>query len=239
MKALLHFALQLAGYDIHRFRPAAFAEPQLAAALRVRACDLVLDVGANTGQFGLKLRAHGYTGRIISFEPLQEPRERLLQTSASDELWEIAERAAIGDRDGEVDVHVSANSYSSSVLDVLDTHLNTAPDSRYVGSERVPLRRLDRLALPYLRADTVVALKIDTQGYEDRVLDGATAILPRIACIELELSLHPLYAGQKLLPEMLERLRDLGFELRGAWPALVEPDTGRLLQVDAILLRSA
>jgi FkbM family methyltransferase len=239
MKSFLHRALQRFGYDVHRHHAGASAEAQLAAALRSRAFNLVLDVGANAGQFGLKLRGHGYRGRIVSFEPLEEPRRQLIETAAEDGLWEVAERAAIGDRDGEVEIHVSANSYSSSALDVLDTHLRTAPDSRYVGIERVPLRRLDGLDPPYLRPDSIALLKIDTQGYEDRVLDGAAGILPRIAGIQLELSLLPLYAGQKLLPEMLERLRSLGFALWGAWPALADTDTGRLLQVDAILFRPA
>jgi FkbM family methyltransferase len=239
VKALVHRALQLLGYDIHRFRPAASAEAQLVTALRTRGVNLVFDVGANAGQFGLKLRRHGYAGRIVSFEPLEKPRRQLLGAAARDGLWEVAERAAVGEHDSEVDVHVSANSYSSSVLDVLEAHLRTAPESRYVGIERVPLRRLDGLGPPYLRPDSVALLKIDTQGYEDRVLTGATSILPRIAGIQLELSLLPLYAGQKLLPEMLERLRSLGFALWGAWPALADTDTGRLLQVDAILFRPA
>lgn len=239
MKPLVHRALQLLGYDIHRFRPAAFPEPQLAAALRSGDVNLVFDVGANAGQFGLKLRQHGYGGRIISFEPLEEPRQRLIEAADADALWEVAERAAIGDRDGEIDIHVSANSYSSSALEVLDAHLRAAPDSRYVGSERVPLRRLDTVALPYLRPDAVAFLKIDTQGFEDRVLDGAARILPQIGGIQLELSVVPLYSGQKLLPEMLERLRSLGFALWGIWPVFVEPDTGRLLQVDATFFRSA
>jgi FkbM family methyltransferase len=238
VKALLHKALQHLGYDIHRFHSEAFPEAQLAFALRSRGFNLVLDVGANAGQFGLRLREHGYAGRIVSFEPLEAPRERLLAATARDGLWELAERAAIGDRDSEIDIHVSANSYSSSALEVLDVHLRTAPAARAVGTERVPLRRLDGIASAYLRPDSVTLLKIDTQGFEDRVLDGAAGILPRIAGIHLELSLVALYAGQKLFAEMLARLRDLGFEVWALWPAFVDAESGRLLQVDATLFRA-
>jgi hypothetical protein len=151
----------------------------------------------------------------------------------------VAERAAIGERDGEIDIHVSANSYSSSALDILDTHVRAAPESRYIGSERVSLRRLDFVATPFLRPDSVTFLKIDTQGFEDRVLDGAAGMLQRVAGIQMELSLVPLYSGQKLLPDMLGRVLALGFGLWGVWPALVEPESGRLLQVDATFFRSA
>ena len=116
MKSVLHRALQHLGYDIHRFHAAAYPEAQLARELHARGFDLVFDVGANAGQFGRKLRDNGYAGRIVSFEPLQAPRERLLAQAARDGRWEVAERAAIGERDGEIEIHVSSNSYSSSAL---------------------------------------------------------------------------------------------------------------------------
>jgi FkbM family methyltransferase len=237
MKRILHRALQRLGFDLHRHYSNANPEAQLATLLRTRGFDLVLDVGANAGQFGAKLRQRGYQGRIVSFEPLSQPHRQLAELAARDGRWEVAERSAVGERDGEIVIHVSANSYSSSALDMLESHLRAAPESRYVGEERVPLRRLDALAAPYLRADDVTLLKIDTQGFEDRVLAGASGILPRIAAVQLELSLVPLYAGQKLLPEMLEALRRWGFAPWGAWPELVEPATGRLLQLEMILDR--
>jgi FkbM family methyltransferase len=231
--------LRRLGYDAHHYIPVLSPSAQQTAILRSLGINLVLDVGANAGQFGAALREAGYAGRIVSFEPLDSARQLLLAASAADSAWEVAERAAIGGEDGEIEIHVSANSYSSSALDMLPAHLRSAPESRYVGSERVPLRRLDGIAGPYLRPDSVALLKIDTQGYEDRVLDGAAGMLTRVAAVQLELSVVPLYAGQKLLPEMLERLRGLGFSLWALWPAFVEPGSARLLQVDATFLRSS
>lgn len=230
--------LRRLGYDLHRHIPALSADAQRSAILGNQGVNLVLDVGANAGQFGLSLRASGYAGRIVSFEPLESARRILVAASAADERWEVADRAAIGHEEGELDLHVSANSVSSSALEMLDMHLRSAPGSRYVGVERVALRRLDALAAPYMRPDAAVFLKIDTQGFEDRVLDGAAGILPKVTAIQLELSLVPLYVGQKLLPEMLERLRVLGFSPWAFWPAFVEPESGRTLQVDATFVRS-
>lgn len=238
-KSLVRRMLRRLGYDAHRHIPVLSPSAQQAAIFRSRAINLVLDVGANAGQFGRALREAGYRGRIVSFEPLESARRQLLAASAADDAWDVAERAAIGAEDGEIDINVSANSFSSSALDMLPAHLRSAAESRYVGRERVPLRRLDGIAGAHLRADSVALLKIDTQGYEDRVLDGAAGILPRVAAIQLELSVVPLYAGQKLLPEMLERLRGLGFSLWALWPAFVEPGSARLLQVDATFLRSS
>jgi FkbM family methyltransferase len=238
MKRSLHRMLQRLGFDLHRYYPDAIAEAQLAGLLRARGFNLVLDVGANTGQFGIKLREHGYQGRIVSFEPLSQPYRQLAALAAGDGRWEVAERAALGEADGEIAIHVSANSYSSSALDMLESHLSAAPGSRYVGEERVPLRRLDGIAAPFLRPDSVTLLKIDTQGFEDKVLAGASGVLPDISAIQIELSLEPLYAGQKLLPEMLDSTRELGFAIWGAWPELLEPRTGRILQMEMILVRA-
>jgi FkbM family methyltransferase len=227
------------GYDVRPYQAHYFPDVQLTALLRSLKVNLVLDVGANSGQFGKSLREHGYAGRIVSFEPLEAARKGLLDATGGDPQWQVAERCAIGERDGVLDINVSQNSVSSSALQMLDAHLRTAPDSRYVATERVPLRRLDTCALQYLDAASVALLKIDTQGYEDRVLDGAAGILDRISTVQLEISLVPLYAGQRLFPEMLQRMLALNFEVWAMWPVLVDPDSGRLLQVDATFVRPA
>ena len=237
MRKTAHRLLRRLGYDILSVDVITLPDSQYAKLLRANRINLVLDVGANAGQFGQRLRQLGYRGRIVSFEPLQQARTSLQAVCSKDPDWLLAERAALGDRDGEIDVHVSANSESSSALEMLDAHLRSAPQSRYVGKERVPLRRLDGMARRYLTADSITLLKIDTQGFEDRVLAGAAGVLPHVAGLHLELSLVPLYAEQKLFAEMTALARTLGFEPWAIWPTFVDPGTGRLLQVDATFFR--
>jgi hypothetical protein len=81
-------------------------------------------------------------------------------------------------------------------------------------------------------------LKIDTQGYEDRVLRGAVELLPRAVGLQLEMSLVSLYEGQRRFDEMYVELVGKGFELWSMSPAFVDPRSGRLLQVDATFFRS-
>lgn len=199
--------------------------------------NLVFDVGANTGQFAKAIRGDGFNGRIVSFEPLIAAHEQLVASSKKDPLWEVAPRGAIGSENGEIDIHVARNSASSSVLNMLRVHSDIAPDSTYVGIERVPLRRLDTAAQEYLQADSIPFLKIDTQGYEDRVLIGARQLLDSIVGVQLELSLIPLYEGQYLFSEMIDRLKSYGFELWALWQTFVDESNGRLIQVDATLFR--
>jgi FkbM family methyltransferase len=237
LKDQVKSAIRGLGFDVRRYTPASSDAAQLKAMLSSNSVNVVFDVGANTGQFGKLLRGLGYRGRIVSFEPLSAAREQLLKESRNDPTWEVAPQAAIGDEEGEIEIHIAENSQSSSVLDMLDTHASAAPESRYVGKEKVPLRRLDSLLPNYLKQDSVAFLKIDTQGYEDRVLKGAEGVFDRIAGLQLELSLVPLYAGQRLFDELIDQVTASGFKLWAMSQVFVDPHTGRMLQVDATFFR--
>lgn len=225
------------GIDIRRHHPETSDIGRLSLMLASQQINLVFDVGANTGQFAHSLRNAGYTQRIISFEPLSIAHNGLLKSSRDDPKWEIAPRAAIGDHEGEIEMHIADNSVSSSVLDMLESHVAAAPNSAYVDAERVPLLTLDSIVTNYLQPGSIPFLKIDTQGYEDRVLDGAQALLLKTRGLHLELSLVPLYEGQKLFDDLVERLQSLGFAIWGIWPGFCDPRSGRMLQVDATFFR--
>ena len=240
LKGLARSVARRLGFDLQRFHPGSSHAAQLGAMLSWHGVNLILDVGANVGQYGLKLRSHvGYRGRIVSFEPMRSAHQALGRVAAKDGDWELAPRMAIGAKEGTISLNVSSNSVSSSLLPMLDAHANAAPASRYVDAELVPMAPLDSLASGYFREDSVVLLKIDTQGYEDEVLRGAVETLSRVVGVQLELSLVPLYAGQRLMPELMEEMTGRGFELWGISPAFADPRTGRMLQVDATFFRSA
>ena len=237
MRDLIRRQLRRAGYDLHRFLPTSSPDAQVAQTLRKLGIDLVLDVGANVGQYGQLIRELGYTGRIVSFEPLPVAHAALTANAARDAAWTIAPRAAIGDRDGEIDINVAGNSASSSVLDMLGTHSDAAPESAYVGKERVTLSRLDAAAEPYVCGARNVFVKVDTQGYEAAVVRGGPIVFARAAAVQIELSMVPLYAGQPLWDEMIALMGTQGLVLWALWPGFADPASGRLLQVDAIFAR--
>ena len=150
LKAHLKAVALRLGYDVQRFAPASSYAAQLQAILRGQRINLILDVGANMGQFGAELRSHiGYAGRIVSFEPMLAAHEALCRRSAADPLWEIAPRTAIGSRHGTITLNIAGNSASSSVLPMLAAHSDAAPESHYVGTEVVPLQPLDVLGPQY------------------------------------------------------------------------------------------
>jgi FkbM family methyltransferase len=230
--------LQSMGIEISRRTVHTSADLQLSRLLKYCDVDLVLDVGANAGQYASELRRHGYCGRIVSFEPLSTAHDLLRLAASRHRGWEVAPRAALGEADGEVVIHVAGNSASSSILDMLPAHERASPESGYVSTESAPLRRLDAAAAQFLGESRRALLKIDTQGYEDRVLAGAAGIMDRIVAVQTELSLVPLYSNQLLFEEMLHRLEALGFVLYAIHPNFVDERSGRTLQVDGYFVRS-
>jgi FkbM family methyltransferase len=229
--------LRRAGLEVNRRTIHNSQGVQLIRLLEHVGIDLVLDVGANAGQYGSELRLYGYRGRIVSFEPLAAAHAALERAARRSPGWTVAPRMAIGDAEDEIEIQVAGNSVSSSILDMLPAHERAAPGSAYVAREKVTVRRLDCVAAEYLAGARGVLLKIDTQGYEDRVLAGAAGVLDRIAAIHTELSLVPLYAGQRLLDEMRARIEAMGFELFAIFPGYVDERTGQTLQLDGFFRR--
>ena len=205
-------------------------------------CDLldvraVLDVGANSGQYATGLRRSGFRGHIVSCEPVGDAHAKLVRAAAHDAAWH-PERLAIGAEAGEVEVNVAGNSYSSSVLPMLASHLDAAPESGYVRTEKAPMSTVDALLETYGYPPERTLLKIDVQGYEWAVLEGAVRTLPRLAAVQVELSLVPLYEGQRLIGDVTDLLERNGLALWGLEQGFTDPATGRMLQCDGVFVRA-
>ncbi len=199
---------------------------------------LVLDVGANVGQYAGYLRDAGYRGRIVSFEPLSDAHETLTRRAAGDARWTVAPRMALGAEAGEIEINVSNDSDMSSFLPMRGEILQVSPTSRTVAREQVRVATLDAVFADYARDADRVLLKIDTQGYERPVLEGAERALARIEGVQLELSLVPLYDGETTWLAMIDYLERRGFEPRLIIPGYFDRHLVRLLQVDGVFFRA-
>ncbi|NJL07471.1 MAG: FkbM family methyltransferase [Methylacidiphilales bacterium] len=174
---------------------------------------LVLDVGANEGQFGRQLRATGYRGRIVSFEPIGTVHATLSSAAGGDSAWIIAPPLALGRSPGHADIDVHADTSISSFRTLRHIPF-TAPTEGPIAPtrrERVEVARLDDIFDRYVRPTDKVLLKIDVQGFESEVLSGATASLPRVEAVLIEVSLVPMYDDEPGYLDMLGHLRSLGF----------------------------
>lgn len=237
MKKLLKKLFNKFGIEVHRLQPSSDFGAQIIAAMRKVDIDILFDIGANTGQFSKEIRNKGYNGKIVSFEPLTKAREKLIQESSKDSNWVIHDRTAIGDRNGFTDINISKNSYSSSILPMLNLHLNAAVDSKYIDTEKTPIITLDSVADTYLDKSSNCFIKIDTQGYETQVINGAFKTLKRAKGILCELSLFPLYEGQDLWRDLILRLEKEGFILWSLERGFTDNCDGRSLQMDGLFLK--
>jgi FkbM family methyltransferase len=229
--------LRTLGWDISKYNVYNSEWLRLIETLRLLRVTTTLDVGANTGQFANQLRRTGFRGRIVSFEPLLAAHARLSQRASRDIDWIVAPRLALGECEGVLKINVAANSVSSSLLPMLDRHIRAEPASRYIGEEPIRCARLDEVAAPFVKPDDVIFIKLDVQGYERQVLAGAENLLSRTRCVRMELSLTPLYRDQALYSEMIQWMESNRFVLWGFEPAFVDPNNGRMLQVDALFCR--
>ncbi len=197
--------------------------------------DLVIDVGANIGQYVQNLRADGYSGDIVSFEPQRAAFEKLSRALKGDKRWR-GMRYGLGNQTGELTLQIANNSMSSSLLPMLDSHSDALPESQIIGIETVPVCRLDEALKDDIGDVRSAFLKIDTQGYEAPVLEGAEGIMDRVSMVELELSLIPLYDGQELLADMINRMEKLGFVPIAIEHGFTDPVRRRVLQVDGLFV---
>lgn len=195
--------------------------------------DMVLDIGANTGQYAQELRALGYEGHIVCFEPMQIAFAQLNQWAKTDNKV-TAVNTAIGESDGEIVFNIAGNSTSSSVLEMLPSHTDAVPESITKNKETVTITRLDTLFDQYCKAHHKILLKIDTQGYEMSVLAGAESSLKKIQALQLEMSFVPLYEGQALFHEVYNYVLQKDFQIVDINPMFIHPETGEVLQVDAM-----
>jgi FkbM family methyltransferase len=238
IKKLIKKSFNLVGLNISKIQK---NNPlQTSSPLLYHQIDILLDVGANIGQYALSTREMGFRNKIVSFEPLPEAHKILVENSKNDGNWIVHERCAVGSAIGETEINISKNSQSSSLLPMLPAHSIAAPDSIYIGKKTTKVITIDSIYDEY-RGNTNerTFLKIDTQGFEKQVLDGAKNSIKHIKAVQLELSIIPLYETQCLYEYFFQYFKNHAFVLWSLIPGFTDPGTGQMLQFDAIFVRQS
>lgn len=195
----------------------------------------VIDVGANVGQFCVAAVKLFNPKKIYTFEPLPSAYLSLSKNIKSLTAVQHFNRA-LGEREGEIVFHVNSHSHSSSILPLAESHLSAFPDAVEREKIKVPLTTLDK-ALCDAELPKPCLLKLDVQGYEDKVLEGATETLQKVDYIVSELSFKPMYEGERVFTEMLALMDNYGFRFVRPLDFLRDPKTGEILQLDALFER--
>ena len=203
--------------------------------IRTAGVATVWDVGANIGQYATAVRRGGYRGRVISIEPGSTAFHSLWMRTEQDNSW-YALRTAVAESAGERVLHITRNSQSSSLMPMLERHVQAAPSSEVTGEETVTTSTLDELHRD-LGTPRPYFLKLDLQGCELSALRGATRFLNDTVACEVELSLVPLYEGAPTWDEVTHHLRDAGFTLCDLERVFYDRASQDLLQVNALFRR--
>lgn len=235
MKFLAKYLLRKIGLRITRFHESRARHLMLIESLGI---DLVLDVGANVGQFATSVLEDGYRGNIVSFEPTARAYETLKKKTNGFDNWTVHSRAAVGEKNSQVEMNIAGNdALSSSILTMGVLHKQSAPESSFIGVENVDLVTVDSVFSEYFSDRSECLLKIDVQGYEQQVIEGAVESLKSIRAVKIECSLVSLYEGDKTFEHYFQFFKDNGFQLADIEPGFADPCSGRLLQFDAFFVK--
>lgn len=199
--------------------------------------DVIVDIGANIGQYGGEMRNLGFKGEIISFEPMKKAFEKLEKNASNDKNWKVF-NWSIGEKDGQTTINVAKNSVSSSLLENLPQLTESAPQAAFLEKEKIEIRKLDSIFKDLGLQNKNVYLKIDTQGYEEMVLLGAESSLNFVRGIQIEMSFIPSYKGSMTFDQMKTKLNDLGFYLMALENGFYDKKTGKQLEIDGIFYKN-
>jgi FkbM family methyltransferase len=187
------------------------------------------------GQYANEVRKAGYDRQIISIEPAADAFAELSTKAGKDTRWR-AIHTAVGSSEGTLTLNVSEGSIFNSVLKVTDAAVTASPNAKIIRTEEVPVRTIDAL-LDEVGAEPAIGFKIDVQGFERDVLDGAGDALKSARLVEMELTPVAVYEGQMLLEEALATMSTAGFVLSLTENLFPEPGSGRALQFNGIFVR--
>lgn len=235
LRRLRKFA-RLMGNPVHRggLLQGVGATIEHQAALGSLRFDSVVDVGANKGQFLLFCAAQWPDARIDCFEPLVREAAKLRAVARAIGPRAHVHNYALGACPGSVPLHVGSRRDSSSLLP-LAAGLTEMFAVREVAEVTVEVRRLQDLDLPLGPA---ALLKVDVQGFEYEVIQGAGERLSAFSHVYVEVSRVEFYAKQKRAEDLFSLLDARGFSLVGEYNAIRRAG-GEPLQSDALFVRRA
>lgn len=222
----------LSSEPAHKFAP---SEAEKHNWLKNSNIQTVLDIGANVGHFATRINSILPWATIYSFEPLRSSYEQLV--FACDEIASFsAFPFALGDEDGETTIYHNAFSPSSSMLRLSEQLRKNFPFAQNVERQTVEVRRLDDV-VSGLDLRNNLLIKIDVQGFEDRVIRGGLSTIRQAKILIVETSFERLYDDQPIFDDIYTSLRRMGFSYNGAFEQLSSPLDGRALQQDSIFVR--
>ena len=229
IKNIIRAPLRAIGYDIVRT-----SKPNYTWLQELGICTL-LDVGANVGQYAMETRAIFPHAQIYSFEPLKNCFQQL-NTNMKGDMRFKAFNCALGEKSGEMQIHCNEHTPASSLLELTGVHRKHYPYAVATKPETIRSERLDDVA-KHLNLEMPLMIKIDVQGFEDKVIAGGSETIRKAKILIIETTFKKLYEGQPLFDTIYEMLRELGFNYFGSDHQVRSSVDQRVLQENSVFIR--
>ncbi|MEK8050124.1 FkbM family methyltransferase [Ideonella sp. DXS22W] len=239
LKTTIKRALRAVGLHVYFAAPDALPE-HLHGLFSRLGINVVIDVGGHYGEYGTRLRAMGYQGRIVSFEPTSEALAKLRPAASGQGDWRVFD-SALGSSPGELDINIAEHTVFNSFLPASEfSRQQFGAETAVARTERVKVETLDRMFDRCVEgvANPRVYLKLDTQGFDLEVLKGARQVLDRVLGLQSEVSVKPIYQGMPAMADALGIFSELGFELTGLYPVTRTEDLA-VIEFDCVMRRQA
>lgn len=217
------------GYDIVAHRP---LQKTILDRYNIKT---IFDIGANDGTWSAEMRKLYPDAQIYAFEPLKECFSAIQKKFKNDNKCHIF-NVALGDEDSLKFIDHNSFHPSSSILPMLPLHEELYPKSINRTKERIEVKKLDTLA-PKLTLKKDILVKMDVQGYEEKVIAGGKNTLPNADIIIIETAYVHLYENQPLFGDIHNALEKIGFAYKGSATKHYSNKTGEPIYEDSIFVR--
>ncbi|SRR5213592_995067 len=235
-KGLIKRTFNKIGLDIRRLPSYG---PSTLAFLKQYEINSVIDVGANSGQFAREVRSLLPSAYLYSFEPLTEEYTKLLHNMNKNDEKFRAFNMALGETNGKRVMFRDNFTPSSSLLRPTAVQKRTFPHTGTLRETTITVRTLDEIvAEKTLRLEPQLFIKLDVQGYEQRVIEGGLHTLNKAKLLMIEENYHQFYEGQPSFEELFALLLRVGFKYKGSVNQSYHPASGLPLFADGIFERS-
>lgn len=211
--------------------------PNVLKNLLLNEVEVLFDVGANIGQSVHHYRSMGYSGKIISYEPIKEIYQTLISNYSDDPDF-IGINMGLSDVKGKDNIFITANgAVASSLLPMTDIVKKNAPAQSVLAKEEVDISTLEEQFQLHYPQGKNAFLKLDVQGLESQVIDGAGSCLDQIIGMKVETAVVENYKGEKLLYDLVPEIMEKGFRVSEISPGFRSLDQKELLQVDVFFIK--
>jgi FkbM family methyltransferase len=242
MRKLIRKFLQKFKYDIVKLQPEYISGKLDKASLEIeykwlkdQGIKSIIDIGANEGQFSEKIRLLFPHATIYAFEPLPDVCKKLVQNFKNDNHFS-AFNVGIGETKATLTINCNESTASSSFLSMTDLHKENFTHAVKAKAMEVPIETLDNILNDKI-INRPLLIKMDVQGFEDKVIAGGKNILSLADIIITELSFEKLYKEQPLFDDIYKALSDLGFNYCGSIDQLRSPESNKILQADGVFMK--